>query len=63
MLSTQTLDISRNQLNGFDSELLSRLYGIPDVRLAENPWICDRCHIGLLVDHSASVITKYTTFA
>lgn len=36
-------------MNGFDDKLVTKLQKINDVKLAENPIICDRCHMGALI--------------
>lgn len=51
----QALDLSRNLLNGFDEEQVKLLYQIEDVKLASNPLICDRCHMGPLIDIARTV--------
>lgn len=51
----QLLDLSRNQLNGFDEKLVAKLQKINDVKLAENPIICDRCHMGALIKTARTV--------
>lgn len=52
---SQLLDLSRNQLNGFDDVLTVKLRRIRDVRLENNPLICDRCHMGSLIDIARTV--------
>lgn len=46
----QLLDLSRNQLEGFDDTHVLKLQKIKDVKLENNPLICDRCHMGTLID-------------
>lgn len=57
---TQLLDLSRNQLNSIGDALASKLRRIKDVKLENNPLICDRCHLGSLIDMVGSVsVTIY----
>lgn len=51
----QLLDLSRNQLNGFDEVFVAKLQQIKDVRLENNPLICDRCRMGFLIDVARTV--------
>lgn len=51
----QLLDLSRNQLNGFDEIFVVKLQQIKDVRLENNPLICDRCRMGFLIDIARKV--------
>lgn len=51
----QLLDLSRNQLNGFDDHFVAKLQRIKDVRLENNPLICDKCHMGSLIDVASTV--------
>lgn len=46
------LDLSRNQLNGIDYYIAVKLINIDDVRLENNPFVCDRCHMGPIIDQS-----------
>uniref|UniRef100_A0A1B0CB91 Membrane glycoprotein lig-1 n=2 Tax=Lutzomyia longipalpis TaxID=7200 RepID=A0A1B0CB91_LUTLO len=48
----ELLDLSRNQINGIDMRIVSLLTEIQDVNLANNPIICDRCHMGALIDRA-----------
>lgn len=59
-LLLQMLDLSRNQLNGFDESIAIKLHKIHDVYLNNNPIICDKCHMGLLIDLAASVKSSLT---
>lgn len=54
----QLLDLSRNRLNGFDDIFVWKLRQIKDVKLENNPLICDRCHMGVLIDIAQTV--RYT---
>ncbi|XP_055294991.1 insulin-like growth factor-binding protein complex acid labile subunit isoform X2 [Sitodiplosis mosellana] len=45
----ELLDISRNQLNGIEDSQAVMLQKIKEVRLENNPLICDRCHMGALI--------------
>lgn len=49
------MDLSRNQLKGIDDNFAVRLKNIDDVRLENNPLICDRCHMGPLIDRAQTV--------
>lgn len=59
LLFLQLLDLSRNRLNGFDDIFVWKLRQIKDVKLESNPLICDRCHMGVLIDIAQTV--RYTT--
>ncbi|XP_031624844.1 insulin-like growth factor-binding protein complex acid labile subunit isoform X2 [Contarinia nasturtii] len=50
--SLELLDLSRNDIKGFDEYLVWKLQQIKDVKLEKNPIICDRCHMGALIDIS-----------
>uniref|UniRef100_T1GWA7 LRRCT domain-containing protein n=1 Tax=Megaselia scalaris TaxID=36166 RepID=T1GWA7_MEGSC len=43
------LDVSRNQLHGMTEDIAERLQQIQNVRLDNNPLICDECHMGKLI--------------
>lgn len=43
------MDVSRNQLNGMSEDIAERLQQIQNVRLDNNPLICDECHMGKLI--------------
>ncbi|XP_035796141.1 insulin-like growth factor-binding protein complex acid labile subunit isoform X2 [Anopheles albimanus] len=43
------LDLSRNQLNGIPERYAAQLSRIADVKLENNPLICDWCHMGPLI--------------
>ncbi|XP_058060423.1 insulin-like growth factor-binding protein complex acid labile subunit [Anopheles bellator] len=43
------LDLSRNQLNGIPDRYAAQLSRIADVKLENNPLICDWCHMGPLI--------------
>lgn len=47
--SCQFLDLSRNQLNGIPERYAAQLSRIADVKLENNPLICDWCHMGPLI--------------
>lgn len=51
----QALDLSRNQLNGIADNQVALLRKIADVHLENNPLICDRCHMGALIQIAKSV--------
>ncbi|XP_052896445.1 insulin-like growth factor-binding protein complex acid labile subunit [Anopheles moucheti] len=46
------LDLSRNQLNGIPERYATQLARIADVKLENNPLICDWCHMGPLITQS-----------
>ncbi|XP_039447306.1 insulin-like growth factor-binding protein complex acid labile subunit [Culex pipiens pallens] len=46
----QLLDLSRNQLSGVEERFATQLSQIADLRIENNPLICDRCHMGALID-------------
>ena len=56
-MQTQLLDLSRNQLNGFGDGIAAKLRKIREVKLENNPLICDRCHMGALIDKAETVST------
>lgn len=45
----QDLDLSHNQISGIEESIASRLLNIANVRLDNNPLICDKCHLGPLI--------------
>lgn len=49
------LDLSRNQLNGVTERTAARLERIADVRLENNPLICDKCHMGAIINRIPNV--------
>lgn len=55
------MDLSRNRLNGFDDIFVWKLRQIKDVKLESNPLICDRCHMGVLIDIAQTVRYKTHT--
>lgn len=57
----QLLDISRNQLNGIEDSQAIMLQKIKDVRLEGNPLICDRCHMGSLIQ-MVKHVSRFTDF-
>lgn len=60
----QLLDLSRNNLNGFDDNQVWKLRQIKDVKLENNPLVCDRCHMGALIStdiiQTVRIILYYT---
>lgn len=44
----QELDLSRNQLTGFEEDFAIKLLNIDDVKLEQNPFVCDICHVGAI---------------
>lgn len=54
--SLQVLDLSRNQISKIEDDITaSRLQKIRDVKLDGNPLICDRCHMGPLLQRIRDV--------
>ena len=45
----QDLDLSHNQISGIEESIAARLLNIENVRLDNNPLICDKCHLGPLI--------------
>lgn len=43
------LDLSRNNIQGFDESLLDRLETITVLYVQSNPWTCDLCHIAAIL--------------
>lgn len=58
----QLLDISRNQLNGIEDSQAIMLQKIKEVRLENNPLICDRCHMGSLIQMAKTVSSFRSIF-
>ncbi|CAG9799055.1 unnamed protein product [Chironomus riparius] len=42
------LDLSRNQLTGFEEDFAIKLLNIDDVKFEQNPFVCDVCHVGAI---------------
>lgn len=61
LLFLQLLDLSRNRLNGFDDIFVWKLRQIKDVKIMDNPLVCDRCHMGALIDIAQTVRYKIHT--
>lgn len=55
LFHSQLLDVSRNQLNGIEDSQVIMLQKIDEVRLENNPLICDRCHMGKLIQIAKAV--------
>lgn len=49
------MDLSRSQLESIGDGLATKLHRIKDVKLENNPLICDRCHMGSLIAMASSV--------
>ncbi|XP_053676070.1 insulin-like growth factor-binding protein complex acid labile subunit [Anopheles nili] len=49
LVHLEFLDLSRNQLNGIPERYATQLARIADVKLENNPLICDWCHMGPLI--------------
>ncbi|XP_062705897.1 insulin-like growth factor-binding protein complex acid labile subunit [Aedes albopictus] len=49
------LDLSRNQLSGVEDRHAAQLARIADLRMDNNPLICDRCHMGALIDMASEL--------
>ncbi|EDV54812.1 toll-like receptor Tollo [Drosophila erecta] len=56
------LDLSRNQLHGISEDTALRIQGIRNVRLDNNPLICDECHMGKLIDVVRQLQWKWDTY-
>jgi hypothetical protein len=52
----QELDISRNQLAGFEEDFAVKLLNIDDVKFEQNPIVCDLCHVGPILNRISLVI-------
>ncbi|XP_018324260.1 leucine-rich repeat-containing protein 15-like [Agrilus planipennis] len=39
------LDISRNRFRGLNEDVLVQISQVPVLKLKDNPWLCDMCHI------------------
>lgn len=55
----QSLDISRNQLTGFEEDFATKLLNIDDVIFEKNPLVCDICHIGAILNRIENVRKLY----
>ncbi|KAH8282035.1 hypothetical protein KR054_004972 [Drosophila jambulina] len=56
------LDLSRNQLHGISEDTALRIQGIRNVRLDNNPLICDECHMGKLINVVRQLQWKWDTY-
>ncbi|EDW39743.1 GL14642 [Drosophila persimilis] len=56
------LDLSRNQLYGINEDTALRIQGIRNVRLDNNPLICDECHMGKLINVVRQLQWKWDTY-
>lgn len=56
------LDLSRNQLQGISEDTALRIQGIRNVRLDNNPLICDECHMGKLINVVRQLQWKWDTY-
>ncbi|XP_020812527.1 toll-like receptor Tollo [Drosophila serrata] len=56
------LDLSRNQLHGINEDTALRIQGIRNVRLDNNPLICDECHMGKLINVVRQLQWKWDTY-
>lgn len=52
----QELDLSRNQLAGFEEDFAVKLLNIDDVKFEQNPIVCDLCHVGPILNRLSMVI-------
>lgn len=53
------LDLSRNQLRGFNDELVEKLLMIESVKFDQNPFICDECNMAAILKHQREVFYEY----
>ncbi|TMW43916.1 hypothetical protein DOY81_011003, partial [Sarcophaga bullata] len=56
------LDLSRNRLHGINADIVFRIQAIRNVRLDNNPLICDECHMGKLIDVVRQLQWKWETY-
>ncbi|XP_055837135.1 toll-like receptor Tollo [Episyrphus balteatus] len=56
------LDLSRNQLYGINEDTALRIQSIRNVRLDNNPLICDECHMGKLINIVRHLQWKWDTY-
>ncbi|ALC40167.1 rdo [Drosophila busckii] len=56
------LDLSRNQLYGINADTALRIQGIRNVRLDNNPLICDECHMGKLINVVRQLQWQWDTY-
>lgn len=49
------LDLSRNQLRGFDDELVDKLLSIESVKFDHNPFVCDLCNMVAILERQQEV--------
>lgn len=57
----EQLDISNNQLTGITENELNFLRPIRNVLIENNPFICDKCHVGALINETDDVSTSMCT--
>lgn len=46
------LDISRNKFRGLDQRVILRLERVKQLHVDHNPWSCDACHVGALLQRA-----------
>ncbi|XP_067625979.1 carboxypeptidase N subunit 2 [Eurosta solidaginis] len=56
------LDLSRNQLYGINEDTVLRIQRIRNVRLDNNPLICDECHMGKLINVVQHLESEWETY-
>lgn len=59
LLLKQELDLSRNQLAGFEEDFAVKLLNIDDVKFEQNPFVCDLCHVGPILNRISMVMCKF----
>ncbi|CAO1319069.1 unnamed protein product [Diamesa serratosioi] len=53
------LDLSRNQLTGFEEDMTEKLLKIDDIKWDQNPFVCDVCHMGAILNRLRAMKWKY----
>lgn len=57
----EELDISNNQLTGLNDNELNFLGPIRNVLIENNPFICDKCHVGALINKTGDVSIHFVS--
>lgn len=55
----QDLNLSRNRFKGLSEEVVQRIENVKHLRLENNPWSCDLCHITPLLERTNRSKTIY----
>lgn len=55
----QEINLSRNRFKGLNEEVVQRIENLKHIRLENNPWSCDLCHITPLLERTNRSKTIY----